>query len=158
MPTYPIHDSPFFDIREWVDERTWNLRGLSCASLIEPRQVRISDLLRELANAPNVINNWHFYRPGPGRKKFVASGFRAVWENTGGDLSQHRRGCASDNKIEGLNERQMFEIVMDNRAAFLAVGLTTIEDVAFTPGWLHLDSRPRILGLHPENDFLIVRP
>ena len=156
MIEFPIHDSQYFDVREWVDERVWGQLGPRAAGLIDPRQVRISDLLRELGGVPNVINNWHFWRPGV--NKYRSSGFRAKWDRTGGDLSQHRCGRASDNKLYGMTARQMLAVVMDNREKFLDAGLTTIEDVDHTPTWLHLDCRPRIKGLHPENDFLIVKP
>lgn len=154
-PEYPIHDSQFFDVREWVDEKVWDARGIMAAQLIEPRQVRIADLLRKLSGLSCVINNWHFWNYG---RKYRSSGFRAKWDSTGSELSQHRRGCAADHKLDGLTGAQMLEVVMDNKSAFLEAGLTTIEDVAFTPTWLHLDSRPKIYGVHPADDFLIVRP
>ena len=156
MNIYPIHGSEYFDIREFVDPRTWSALKIQAACQVDPKTVACSDLLRRLAGRANVINNWHYAKPG--ETIYDASGFRAIWEPVGGTLSQHRGGRASDNKVKGMTSKQMFEVVMDNQALFEAAGLTTIEDPSFTVGWLHLDCRPKIKGWHPDKGFLIVKP
>lgn len=157
MIDFPIHGSKWFDTREWVDERTWSILGPNAAYLIEPRTIRIADLLREKAGSPIVINNWHYWRPGLG-SKYRSSGFRAKWDKTGGELSQHRRGCAGDHKSTVYTPAKLLQIIMDNKSEFLELGLTTIEDLINTPTWLHLDSRPRLEGLHIPGEFLFVKP
>lgn len=156
MPTYPIHGSKYFDIREFVDERTWKAMGVKAACLIEVRTVRVADLVRLKSGLITVVNNWHFAEPG--EPVYKASGYRAPWEKVGGQLSQHRRGCAEDLKVLGLRPKQVFELVMDNADEFEEAGLTTIEALEFTPSWLHLDGRPRIPGWHQKKGFLIVKP
>ena len=156
MPQFPIHNSPYFDVREFVDPRTWSILGVRAAWQVDVRTVRCSDLLRLKTNLPNIVNNWHFAVPG--EPVFDASGFRPIWEKVGGILSQHRGGRASDNKSKGLSARQMFECVMDNAPEFEEAGLTTIEDPAVTITWLHLDCRAKIKGVHPDKGFLIVKP
>ena len=47
---------------------------------------------------------------------------------------------------------------MANEVRFKAIGLTTIEDLDSTPGWIHGDGRRIIPGLYPEKGFLIVKP
>ena len=153
----PLHNSPYFDVREFVDRRTWQALGPKAASLIYPPLVRVSDRLRELSGAPITVNNWHFRKPG--QPLYDSSGFRAVWDKTGGNLSQHRRGFAADFKSRVYTPAQLLSIIMDNAAEFLELGLTTVEDLQFTPGWLHCDCRV-LIGEWADlaEPFLIVRP
>lgn len=157
MPEFPLHGSAYFDVREFVDERTWRaLGGAKAASMIDPRIVRIADRLRELAG-PIVVNNWHYAKPG--QKVYRSSGFRAVWDKTGGDLSQHRRGGAADFKSKTLPPPALHALILSHADEFRALGLTCMEDLAFTPTWLHCDCR-ELVGEWKDfaKPFLIVRP
>ena len=124
--------------------------------MIDPRIVRIADNVRQLTGKGVMVNNWHF--AAPGQVVYKSSGFRSVWDKTGGNLSQHRRGCAADLKVTGMTPAQVFDVIRANKALFLEIGLTAVENLADTPTWLHLDCRPIIEGVQPENDFLIVNP
>lgn len=146
MPEFPIHGSPFFDVREFVDPRTWQLRGIKAAELIDPKIVAICDILREHAG-PLIVNNWH------NKGQYKSSGFRAVWDNTGGVLSQHRCGRAADVKSKKYKPGQLLSIIMQHKAEFMVAGLTCIESLQFTPTWLHLDCRAT--GL---DDLVFVQP
>lgn len=156
MPEYPIHGSPYFDCREFVDARTWSILGPKCAFLIDPKVVRVSDLIRELAGAAVKINNWHYRKRG--QQLYDSSGFRAIWDNTGGSLSQHRCGRAADYKVTGFSPSLLLILIQRNKERFLEAGLTTIENLDATPTWLHGDVRPRLEGVHPEGDFWFVDP
>lgn len=158
MPTYPMHVSKYFDVREWVSPRTWEELKQSparCEWMIDKSASKCADLIRELSGVQCIINNWHFYRPGPGKHKYVSSGFRAKWDTTGAAYSQHRRGCAFDIKPEGWNPKRSLELIMDNKALFVEAGLTCIEDISYTPTWLHCDCRPRLAGMA---DITIIHP
>jgi len=156
LPQYPIHGSIWFDCREWVDERVWKSRGVKSAELIDPKIVRIADLLREKSGVPVTVNNWFFARSG--ESIYKSSGFRAIWDRTGGQLSQHRCGRAGDFKVRGFSPSQALSLIIANEAEFGALGLTTVEALLYTPSWLHLDCRAKIQGVHPESGFLIVKP
>lgn len=155
-PKYPVHSSPYFDIREFVDERTWRIMGRKSQWLIDPKIVRVADLLRQMSGVPVTVNNWFFARPG--ESVYDSSGFRAVWDETGGDLSQHRCGRAADFKVRGFSPGAVHILVLANSLEFEAAGLTTMESLEFTKTWSHLDVRAKIEGVHPEFGFLIVKP
>ena len=148
MPEYPLHNSPYFDVRELVDANTFKALSVNAAWLIDPKIVRVLDLLREKLGAPVVVNNWHTGGP------FKSSGFRSMSDKTGAMFSQHRRGCAADVKVSGRTPKDVLSVINANFEEFKAAGLTTIEDVNFTPTWLHLDCRP----VQIDNQFRIVRP
>jgi hypothetical protein len=148
MPEYPLHNSPYFDVREMVDQNTFKALGVNAAWLIDPKIVRALDLLREKLGAPIFVNNWHTGGP------FKSSGFRSMSDKTGAMFSQHRRGCAADVKASGRKPADLLAIINANFAEFKSAGLTTIEDINYTPTWLHLDCRPIAI----ENQFRIVRP
>lgn len=153
MPQFPIHGSPWFDLREFVDNRTFGLLGANASTQVDPKIVRICDLVREKTGLATVINNWHYAKRG--EHVYKSSGFRAVWDSTGAQLSQHRAGRAADIKVAGLTPAQVLAIVMQNQAEFAAAGLTRIENIEFTKTWLHLDCAP---GVDVSSGFLIVDP
>ena len=156
MVQYPIHGSKWFDVREYVDAKTFNALGVKAAWLVDPRIVRVCDLIREKSGLPVTLNNWHFRKPG--QSLYDSSGFRAVWDNTGGKLSQHRCGRAADVKVQGWTPAQTQKLILDNKDEFMAAGLTTMENIAFTPTWLHVDCRPILVGVTPDDGFLVVDP
>lgn len=156
MPEYPIHNSPYFDIREWVDKQTWQALGVRCQWLIDPAIVRVADLLRELADAPVKINTWHYAKKG--EHVYQSSGYRRKTDPTGAAYSQHRMGRAADFKVSGFSSSLVHILINNNKEAFKMMGLTTLEALSFTPTWVHCDVRPRIEGIQPENGFLIVNP
>jgi len=155
MPQYPIHGSKYFDTREFVDQKTWKMLGIKSAWLIDPKIVRICDLLREKTGVPVVVNNWHYAKSG---SIYKASGFRAKWETVGAELSQHRTGRAADVKVSGMKPAQVVNLIIAHQTAFMDAGLTTIEAIAYTPTWTHLDCRPILDGISAEGGLLFVQP
>lgn len=155
MPEYPIHGSQYFDVREFVHPKTWAELGESparCSWMIDPRLVRVCDLMREKLGVPVTVNNWHYWKSG---QKYISSGHRATWDRTGAKYSQHRLGRAADLKAKGFTPAQMLAAIHANLGEFISAGLTTVEDIAHTPTWLHVDVRPR---LDTSPDLLIVQP
>ncbi len=148
MPEFPIHDSKYFDIREFVHPRVFAKFGKNAAMFIDPKIVRVADAVREMFG-PILINDWMF-----GGKR-VASGFRARWENTGAEYSQHRCGRAIDCRSVRYSEKQMAAMILNGWLPFYEAGLTRIENVEFTVGWLHLDCAPVVIE---PGKFMIVSP
>lgn len=155
MIEYPAHGSKYFDLREFVDQRTWNALGPRCALLIQPRTVRCCDLVREKTGAPTTVNNWHFAKQG--QRVYQSSGFRSRFDETGAAYSMHRLGLAADLKVRGMTPRQVLQVILANEAEFIALGLSRIEDLDFTPSWLHIDLAPRIAGM-PEDKIIFFEP
>jgi len=147
-----IHDSIWFDIAEFVDSRVLRILKENAAFMVDPKIVRVCDLLRELSGKPTTVNNWSW------GGIYDSSGFRAIWDKTGGTLSQHRCGRGADAKVRDFTPKMVHELILDNSAKFEDAGLTTLEHLDFTPSWSHLDVRPRIKGWHPKVGILIVKP
>ena len=57
----------------------------------------------------------------------------------GAKLSQHKFGRAIDIVVEGYTGKQLRDLVVKNKADFLKIGMTTIEQG--TEPWLHVDCR-----------------
>lgn len=148
IPEFPIHGSPYFDVREFVHPKVFAIFGKQSQMFVDPKAVRIADVVRETFGACT-INDYMF-----GGKR-VASGFRAIWEKTGGEYSQHRAGRAIDIRTRLVTEKEMFAKIMQNWKPFYEAGLTRIENVEVTIGWLHLDCAPVIIE---PGKFLIVDP
>lgn len=114
---------------------------------LDIRLIRIAQLLRDITDKPVTINNW--YTGG----RYKDSGLRMLSGGIGAKYSQHRYGRAIDVKVEGLTIPQLLDVIVDNEEAFRNVGLTTIEDIKYTPTWMHLDVR-----YSDSQDILYVRP
>lgn len=142
LPKYPIFESKYFDVREYVDRRTWFMLGIEAAWMIDERTVKIDTLIRVKTGLPVTINNW--WMSTPNNPIYDSSGYRPKWDETGGLLSQHRCGRASDKKVRGMTPAEVLAVVMKDEDEFLAAGLTTIENLQHTPTWLHTDCRARL--------------
>lgn len=114
---------------------------------IDKRVVVICAELKKDLNATVTINNWHF--GGVAQN----SGYRTPTSTVGASLSQHRRGCAADVKVKGYTAKQVYDHILANKDKYMALGLTTLEDVEFTPTWTHLDTR-----YTGSSEILIVKP
>lgn len=149
-----------FSIQELVPPEIFQKFGINSQWFIDPKVVDILELLKEVLSAQyktNIIvkvNDWHT----GGSYKY--SGYRPPNidnEIGGATLSQHKLGNAVDVKAilngNNLPIKDIFNIVQSNKVAFLAAGLTTIEDITYTKTWLHLDTR-----WTDKNDLLIVKP
>lgn len=153
LPKYPIFESKYFDVREYVDARTWFILGIEAAWMIDERTVKIDNLIREKTGCAVTINNW--WMATPKNQIFDSSGYRPKWDEEGGLLSQHRCGRASDKRVRGMTPREVLKIIMQNEDEFLDAGLTTIENLDHTPSWLHTDCRAK---LHKNAGILFVNP
>ena len=147
-----MQPSKYFSIQEFVPPTIFSMFGKKSWWFIDPTIVAIADALREDLGAPLVCNNWST------GGTFQNRGYRTPQSTVGARYSQHRLGNAIDLSSLGLTPAQLLQVIMRNKAKYIALGLTTIEDLADTPTWLHLDCRPRIEGVHPPDDFLIVKP
>lgn len=140
--------SPHFRIEEFVPKSTFNSFGVSCTWFIEPRLIKVAELLRSHFDKPIIINNWH-----DGGEHFE-SGFREPESTTGAKRSQHRFGRAIDIKIEGMSAQEIYADILKNEPLFLLAGLSAMENIASTPTWVHCDVRnipfaQRILIVNP---------
>lgn len=139
--------SKHFIIKELVPKSTYNTFGENSKWFIKPELVKLMDFTREWFRAPIIINNWHV------GGTFQYRGFRPITYSGGGTYSQHRQGNAVDFNIKGLTPQQVYEEVLNYEYAFMFAGLTTMEDIDYTPTWNHFDLR--YTGL---DNILIVKP
>jgi hypothetical protein len=147
-----VYQAKYFKIQEFMPANFVKEMGEErCWWYIRPEIVAVADLLRERLGKRVLINTW----AAGGTNQF--RGFRPLWCRIGADYSQHRLGCAIDVEVPGLSPVEVLAFIRKNSKPFIDLGLSTVEDTAFTPTWLHLDIRPRTVR-HPVGDFLIVQP
>lgn len=127
--------SEHFDVREFVPPEIWNAFGENSQWFVRPEIVRLAEFIRNHFGKPMTINNWHT------GGIFHYRGFRPRSCNEGAELSQHRICGAIDFNIEGLTDDEVYDEIIKNEAAFMAAGLTTLEDKTITKGWTHGDMR-----------------
>lgn len=140
-----------FDIREFVSPETWKKHGYKSIRFIDQRVIFIAQLLRSISAKPVIINNWHYSHK---HKIYTLSGYRPPDTKIGVTESQHKFGRAIDVKVVGMTAQEVYDLVLDNLNEFISIGLTTIEDIRFTPTWNHLDCRNSL----NKDELLIIKP
>lgn len=137
----------YFDIREFVPKQIWTKFGDKSIWFVDERTIAIALAYREHFGVPIIINNWHT------GGEYMYRGYRPPRVNLGAEYSQHKFGRAFDCSTSSISASDMLKEVQANWTKFKALGLTTIENPKFTPGWLHSDCRPKI-----QESLLIVNP
>lgn len=133
-----------FIIQELVPPEIYRSRGARAWELLCPYALRTLQTLRDVFG-PTTVNNWHV------GGQYQESGLRGFATSTGAALSQHKFGRAFDCKFRNTTPREAFDYVLAHPDRFPY--LTALEDVRFTPTWLHFDTRN-----HNQGDIWIVRP
>lgn len=136
-----------FILQEFVPSEIYTQFGDKSIWFIDPKIPVIVQALRDIFGVPVVINNWHT------GGHYNNSGYRTPKCTEGALLSQHRFGRAADLKPSGMTIRAAMDKVKENYPMLKELGLTTVENIASTPTWLHIDTR--WTGL---DDLLIVNP
>ena len=139
--------STYFRIEELVPKELYVKFGEKSIWFIERGTVLLADFIRDRFGKSMTINNWHSGGPLNNR------GFRMPDCAIGGVLSQHKFGRAIDYNIEGVTPQEAYKDIIDNSDMYLKAGATTVEDIAFTTGWIHLDRR-----WTNKNELSIVKP
>lgn len=144
-----------FYLDEFVDPFTYFNEEDHGLSLIDQRLFDIAQLLRYHYMKPVYINNWWSYyldkkdkwstdyiiqKIESSRMVYKWSGLRTNRTSVGSSLSAHKSGQAIDPKG---NEIEFFKIVKANAEVFYNLGVRRLEDIAITPGWLHIDTLER---------------
>lgn len=136
-----------FYLDEFIDPITYSQYGANSIWFIDQRIITIAQLLRDISGKPVTINNWltgGYYKE---------SGLRRPATNTGAYLSLHKFGKAIDPKVKDLVVPEVHHLIHAFWPRFKEAGLTTIEDLALTPSWTHMDCRQTNL-----KEILIVKP
>jgi hypothetical protein len=140
MNRIKITDNFYLD--EFIPPEIYSVRGASSIELLDIRIIAGVQFIREKAEAKYgsgvsfTVNNW--FNKGTRHE----SGLRLPNTRTGAKWSQHKYGRAVDIVPKGLSVAQLFEIVKENERYLLDSGfITTVENIAFTKTWLHVDCR-----------------
>lgn len=118
--------------------------------LLDNRVVRIDQALRERYGTIYINTDALQYR-----------GYRppSYYKNNPSSQSQHRYGRASDKHFKHVTVEEVYNDILSNPPYWLGLGLTTLEDIAFThkdkskTGWLHTDVRNTMM-----TEIKIVKP
>lgn len=148
--------SAHFHLQEFLPPDIYTQFGDVAIQFLDPRIINLAEFYRSYFGKPVMINTWD---SGGTLKE---RGFRHPMSQTGGKLSQHKFGRAFDCNIEGMTSRELYRAIIDHAALFISKGLTTLENVAETPSWLHSDCRnvQGYLNMPTkfDNGILIVNP
>jgi hypothetical protein len=127
-----------FRLEELVGPETFERLGDNCWKLFNQNFLLdvdkfVSDLKRDLGVRGVTVNNWLW------KGNFKQSGFREQNTSVGAPRSQHKQGNALDMKFNGCTVAQALAYLEINKSRYPFI--TTVENIAFTPTWLHVDGR-----------------
>ena len=122
-----------FELGEFVDPGTWQIRGEKSLELLDNRLISLAQFFHDYFQVAITINNWQ------SGGQYKDSGLRTWLSKTGATYSQHKYGRAADLKLTGLDPEAVRAEIRKNWDKFKAAGLTTIEKD--TPTWVHIDVR-----------------
>ena len=140
----------YFALNEVIPPAIIAERGERAWSLMDDRILQGADWLRETFG-PAVINGKY------GGKVFTESGLRDPFTTTGAKWSQHKFGRALDLKFTKVSVKEVYDYILANQPEARSHGITTVEDIAFTGNWLHIDAR-KLPETFPDNGILVVKP
>jgi len=143
-----IQVSEHFFLDEFIDPIIYGKWGAKSISFLDHRIVLAAQFIREKTGKSVTINNWS------SGGQYKESGLRRFDTRTGARMSQHKFGRAIDVKVSGMTPTQVFAILKANERYLIDNQIiTTIENVAFTKTWAHVDCR--LTGL---DHLLVVNP
>lgn len=114
---------------------------------IQKHVVEYMEAIRVRYGQSITINDWKW------GGKFNYRGFRPPNSTVGAKLSQHRLGNAVDFNVKNMSCDEVREDILNNQRWHMSKGLTTIEDGAYAPTWVHVDFRQT-----RQDNILIVKP
>ena len=128
-----FHYKPFY-FRTWelVPKETYQQFDDNSIMFFPANALRMLDRLRDFLGVPIIINNWH--EGG----NYEYSGLRPISCKVGSEYSQHRLGQAFDIKPLRMLIGDAFKMIMDNQSDDRLDYITAIEDISYTPTWLHV--------------------
>ena len=136
-----------FIIQEFVPQSVYEKWGEKSIWFVQPRIILLAQFLREKFGRPVTINDWH------NGGSYQERGYRLPDSPTGGYQSQHKFGNAIDFNIYDLTPDEIRHEILANQSVFMSNGLTTLEDAAYAPTWVHGDCRNTRM-----DEILIVKP
>jgi len=123
------------DYRNFVPQSIFKTYGDRSSIFVDKRILEIYIVLKDKYKIAPTINNYHLGGQLQNR------GFRIPTSIVGALFSQHKFGRAEDFNISGWKSKDLWNDIISNPQFLIDVGCTTIEDINFTPTWVHLDCR-----------------
>jgi hypothetical protein len=146
MSRFELTDHFYLD--EFVPRKLVQVYGNNARWFVSDWQIIVAEFIREyFGGRPMTINNW--YRGG----RLHNRGTRTPNTTVGSLYSQHKLAMAIDFSIKELSSPEIYDRILADQKSFLLMGITTMEHIAFTPTWIHIDGRNT--GL---DELFIVRP
>lgn len=142
-----MYKPKYFKIQELVCPHIYKQYGERGWDFFQENFLRDLDMLREILGVPIIINN---YQSGG---QYSQSGTRCPFcelidkDLKKGKLNMSAHGLfqAVDIKPQGMSIKTAFQKVLDNQDKFRVI--KRIENIEFTPTWLHVDTRGSHKGI-----------
>lgn len=131
--------SKYFKIEELVSKKVYKKYGENAWQFIDPRLIKVIDLLREHFNKPITVNNWLWggQLEQRGLRTNLDELVKSKTEKGTLYISQHILGKAIDFNVKGLSSQEVYNEILKNKEKFYLI--SRIENIEKTPTWCHID-------------------
>lgn len=142
-----------FILQEFVSKQTYQQFGERSVQFLDMRMVQLAQFYADYFGKRIIVNNWNT------GGTFSERGFRdPVTCMLGAPRSQHKFGRAFDCNVDGMSVAEVYTAIINNQKKFYDAGLRCLEDIQFTTGWIHSDSRDTSGHGMAPGQILIVKP
>ena len=123
---------------------------------ITPQMIGAATVIREHFNRPVKINSYGFFCA------YLEAAMRSIYQKNrgarhylsqpknGATYSDHLYGNAIDFNVSGVSDAEVYAEICLGSSLYKklndASGVNTIEDIEYTPGWIHIARRPRLIA------------
>lgn len=133
----------YFSVEEFVPQHIYEEHGDDSLNLMNPKIIRATETLRDLAGVPLSCNTWKW----GGNRNW--SGFRDETSPYYSPTSQHTLGNAVDLVSSKVSPHELRKLILDKPEYF--------EDVTFLEcgiNWVHMDVRHTVKLWVPKRGFI----
>jgi hypothetical protein len=122
-----------FNLKELINPNIYERYGDHAWKFLNPLILSSIDALREAIDSPIIINDWQW------GGNYKDSGMREVDSSVGASYSMHKFGNAMDLKFPESSVDIVYDYILDNQEYWYDIGIRRIENIKYTPTWVHID-------------------
>jgi len=125
--------APNFILQEFVHPTLYDKFGANSLRFVDQRLIDIAQAVADITKVSITINDYAF------GGKFKNRGVRLPDSPFGAYYSMHKQGRAIDLSAKKMTAQEIYSKILGNKDFLFKLGLRRLEDIHYTPTWVHLD-------------------
>jgi hypothetical protein len=122
-----------FVLQEFVHPELYRIFGNQAIRFVDERLITIAQFVRDVIDCPIDVNTYVY------GGNYIDRGVRLPESRIGAKFSMHKLGKAIDISSRFMGIEEIYNLIRKYDKDLFDMGLRRIEDIIYTPTWLHLD-------------------